>query len=67
MLSELSPVKSGKVVTIFALLALPSVFAQEKSDEELVKELSNPGNVYSDLRSDESNNAPKITKPSLLD
>jgi hypothetical protein len=40
--SPWSPVKSGKIVTIFALLALPSAFAQEKSDDELVKELSNP-------------------------
>jgi hypothetical protein len=41
-LSELSPVKSGEIVTIFALLALPSAFAQEKADEELVKQLNNP-------------------------
>jgi hypothetical protein len=30
------------MVTIFALLALPPAFAQEKSDDELVKELANP-------------------------
>jgi hypothetical protein len=41
-LSLFSRVKSGKMVTIFALLALPPAFAQEKSDDELVKELANP-------------------------
>jgi hypothetical protein len=45
-LSELSPVKSGKVIaSILAVIvgaALPSAFAQEKSDDELVKELANP-------------------------
>jgi hypothetical protein len=30
------------MVTIFVLLALPPAFAQEKSDDELVKELANP-------------------------
>jgi hypothetical protein len=46
LLSPLSPVKSGKVIAaIFAVIvgaALPSAFAQEKSDDELVKELANP-------------------------
>src|SRR4030095_12872953 len=45
LLSPLSPVKSGKVIAaIFAVIvgaALPA-FAQEKSDDELVKELANP-------------------------
>jgi hypothetical protein len=46
LLSPLSPVKSGKVIAaIFAVIvgaALPPAFAQEKSDDELVKELANP-------------------------
>jgi hypothetical protein len=40
-LSKLPPVKLGLLAVIVGA-ALPSTFAQEKSDEELVKELSNP-------------------------
>ena len=46
LFSPLPPVKSGKVIAVMLAVilgaALPSAFAQEKSDDELVKELANP-------------------------
>ena len=46
LFSPLPPVKSGKVIAVMLAVilgaALPSPFAQEKSDDELVKELANP-------------------------
>jgi hypothetical protein len=41
LLSLLPPVKLG-LLAVIVEAALPSAFAQEKSDDELVKELSNP-------------------------
>jgi hypothetical protein len=41
-LTQLSPVKSVTLIAGIVAAALPSAFAQEKSDEELVKELANP-------------------------